>query len=249
MLENIQKTNKLKGQLLEGMLWRKTAERKRRLAFAIEGIKEMFEVAPKSYVSLSFGKQSICIAHMVFEVAPETPMYFLASDETWHMFNYQEVIERFIEKWPINLTIVQTHRFFDFDSWKEGRDAGDRDLQNMCRRDDWDGWFWGLSKDESRGRKITCSQNNTDIHPSIFRYADDKLRCTPIQNWDIRDLAAYLWEHDIPVLNIYEKYGLEMRTTARITKKARDLGAHTLLKDMNSLGTRILTNKHEEIEQ
>jgi 3'-phosphoadenosine 5'-phosphosulfate sulfotransferase (PAPS reductase)/FAD synthetase len=236
-------------QLMAGRIYARTSKRKEKLQFALEGITAMFSAASRVYVSLSFGKQSLCMAHMVFQAAPQIPMYFLASDETWHMYDYQRVIEEFTSRWPIDLHIIQTHRFFDAESWKAGRDAGDKDLQQMCPRDEWDGWFWGLAKDESKGRKYTCSINNSGIHPTIFKYKDGKLRCTPVQNWTIDDLAAYIGEHNIPMLNIYLKYGLQQRTTARITKKARNFGSYTLLRSVNSKGRRILVDTHSEIEQ
>lgn len=236
-------------ELLTGKIYAKTRERKEKLDFAIAGVHALLNVCQRVYVSLSFGKQSSCLAHMVFKIKPQIPMYFLASDETWHMYNYQEVIDKFCKKWPIDLHIVQTHHFFNTKTWKEGRDEGDQDIQKMCAREDFDGWFWGLAKEESFARKLTCSKNNTKIHPTIFRYTDNKLRGTPLQDWGIDDLAAYIYEYDIPLLNIYEKYGLKQRTTARITKKCRDFGANTLWRTTNSQGFRTLVDKHREIEQ
>lgn len=232
-----------------GKIYAKTERCQNKRQFAIDGINALLSAVDRVYVSISFGKQSLCVAHMVYLIDPRTPMFFLASDETWHMYNYREVIDKYTSKWPINLQIVQTHRYFGADSWKAGRDAGDKDLQQMCNRDDWDGWLWGLAKEESKARRITCSANNSGIHPTIFRYSDGKLRGTPIQNWGIDDLAAYIGEYEIPLLNIYEEFGLEMRTTARITKKCRDYGSSTLIRATNSRGYRNLVNTHREVEQ
>ena len=241
--------NDYKKQIMAGRVYAKTQKRQKKLLFAQDGIYKLFDAVKRVYVSISFGKQSLCLAHMVYRIEPSTPMYFLASDETWEMYNYREVIDQFVDRWPIKLNIVQTHNFWGASSWKESRDYGDKDLQKMCPRENWDGWFWGLAKDESRARKISCSKNNSGIHPSIFRYSDGKLRGTPIQDWNIDDLSAYIAEYDIPMLNIYRKFGLQQRTTARITKKARDFGSHTLIKATNLNGFRKLVNTHREIEQ
>lgn len=239
--------NIYKAQLLVGKLYSRKPEYKKKLDFAITGIEKMLEIAPKSYISLSFGKQSICLAHMVQQIDKKIPAYFLASDETWAMYNYAEVIEKVKKLMPeLEINIKQTNHFFNADSWKEARDLGDKDLQNMCDRKEWDGWLWGLAKEESLARKYTCSKNNTDSHKSLFRYTDNKYRCTPIQDWGINDLAAYINEYNLPMLNIYEKYGLECRTTARITKKCRDLSGTSLMRG-TSKDFRKLANTHEEI--
>jgi 3'-phosphoadenosine 5'-phosphosulfate sulfotransferase (PAPS reductase)/FAD synthetase len=217
--------------------------------FARDGIDHMMRIAPRSYVSLSFGKQSLCVAHMVYQIAPETPMYFLASDETWHLYDYADVIESFIARWPVKLTIVQTHRWKDGESWKASRDAGDGDLQNMVPRDQFDGWFWGLSQDESRARKLTllASAKQDTPHASIFRYSDGKLRCCPVMRWTLHDLAAYIATHDLPMLNIYRKFGLTQRTTARVTKKMLRHQGMALARMSNSRGFREIVNRFPEV--
>lgn len=95
----------------------------------------------------------------------------------------------------------------------------------MCDRDDWDGWYWGLAKDESKPRRMTLSYRwDGQPHPTIFRYVDGKYRCCPIMNWTVKELAAYIATHDIPVLEEYHRLGLQSRTTARITKKTAENG-------------------------
>lgn len=236
-------------QLLASKIYAIKNKRKYKLDFAIEGIKKMLEIAPNSYVSISWGKQSICIADMIYKIRKDIPMFFLASEETWKMYNFHEVINDFKEKHPgLNYKCIQTHRFENAKSWKEGRDSGDKDLQNMCDRKDWDGWFWGLAKEESNPRRITLSiQKNNNIHPTIFKYKDGKYRCCPIMNWDINDIGAYIQENNIEVLNVYKKFGLQMRTTARLTKKARDSGAMFYIRFINKHGYRELSEIHEEV--
>lgn len=233
-------------QMLAGKIHAKSRVRASRLAHAVDGVRRMVEVAPNSYVSISFGKQSICMAHMVYRIAPETPMFFLASDETWDMHNFREVIDDFLTKWPIRLKIVQTNRLYGAASWKAGRDAGDKDLQRMCPREEWDGWYMGLASDESRARKITLLKH-CSAHRTIYRYRDGKYRCCPLMDWTLDDIAAYVWEHDLPLLDIYRKVGLHMRTTARLTKKAVELGGGWA-RVADSRGRRRIKNIHQEID-
>lgn len=232
-----------------GRVHAKSARFARQLAFAREGIDRMLEAAPRSYVSLSFGKQSLCVAHMVYSVAPETPMYFLASDETWSLYDYADVIESFLSRWPVRLTIVQTHRWTDGEDWQSVRDAGDQDLQRMVPREAFDGWFWGLAMEESPARKLTLlAANRQDTpHPTIYRYSDGKLRCCPVMRWGIEDLAAYVVTHDLPMLNIYRKFGLTQRTTARVTKKMLRNQGMALARMTNSRGFRTIVDRFPEV--
>lgn len=234
--------NKKKEWDLIGKIHSKSYEYRKKLDFAILGLNMMFNTAKKPYLSLSFGKQSICIAHMIYQINPNIPMFFLASDETWSMYNYKEVIEDFYNKWPIDLHVIQTNHFFNSESWKDSRDKGDCDLQNMVDKNKYDGVIMGLAKDESKARKITLLKH-TDIHPTIFEYKDKRYRCCPIMNWDIKDISAYVVTNDIKLLNIYEIYGLEQRTTARITKKMVGNNGLGLLRATNSRGFRDINNQ------
>lgn len=206
-----------------------------KLNFAFAAIDKMFEIAPNSYLSLSWGKQSIVLAHMLYQIKPDTPMYFLASWESFLLYNYEEVIDRFTSKWPVNAHIVMKDNVSDNDlDWQATRDLGSNDLASMVNRSDWDGWFWGLSKDESAQRRITLSrQKGSRPHPSIFTYKDGKYRCCPLMDWGIMDLAAYIVHHDIPLLDAYYEHGLEYRTTARITRDMAELGGMRKLKQQS----------------
>jgi 3'-phosphoadenosine 5'-phosphosulfate sulfotransferase (PAPS reductase)/FAD synthetase len=228
-------------QMMEGALYAKLRRRKYKLEFALTGIRTMLDLAPRSYVSVSFGKQSICLAHMIYRLAPKTPMYFLASEESWSIHNFQEVIESFLSLCQIELTIVQTLNVTGSETWQESRDKGQWDLQNMTDREYWHGWYWGLSKEESVGRERTLSMRwKGQPHPTIFKYTDEKYRCCPLMNWNNLDIAAYVQEHKLPLLNIYKEHGLKMRTTARVTRMMAEMGGlaytkHLSVEAMNAL--------------
>jgi len=228
-------TTPFEAQLAAGAVYSRTSRFAQAVEFAISGLERLAAIAPRWYVSISFGKQSICLAHLAQSIKPDVPLFFLASTETWSMFNYREVIDDYVAKHNPNLTIVQTDRLKKGVTWKESRDAGDRDLQSMCSEKDWDGWAWGLSMDESKPRRITIATGirQRNGHPSIYRYASGKYRCCPLMRWTIQDLAASLGLHQLKILNIYEKYGLTQRTTARFTKQAVGLGAALLARQLN----------------
>lgn len=268
--------SKYQQQIKTGKLYAMLPAYKRALRFAQEGVAAMLALSPRSYLSVSFGKQSICLAHLIYQVAPDMPMFFLASGESWMIHNFAEVIDDLMRHTPINLTIVQTNRLgldiaddilgmserqpgikWVFRGWEEGdldwkaaRDAGDKDLQEMCDRAEWDGWFWGLAKEESFGRRMTLSWKwKGQPHPSIFRYADGKYRCCPVMNWELQDIAAYVATHNLKLLSEYEEFGLEARTTARMTKMAAGEGGVAHLNRRSRAGMNRLAARFPEMRQ
>lgn len=265
----------LNDQLLAGLFFARSNLYKKKLDFAISGIQKMFLLCNKLNVGLSFGKQSICIAHMVYQMRPQTPMFFLSSSETWFLDNYFDVIEKFLKICPINLTIIQTNRMcIDIDghiqklrklginvvkrgwnktrpsSWEESRKTGKNDIQQLLYdRRDYDGWLWGLSKDESHARRMTLIKQykNNQLHPSIYKYRDGKYRCCPIMNWSIDSLSAYLSTNKLPLLNAYHEAGLQARTTARITGTASRMMAFERMRRLEPDGYNILVNCYPEL--
>ncbi len=232
-------------QLEAGRLYAPSGKFERKLGFALAGIEAMIELCPRSYVSVSFGKQSLCLAHMIYKIAPQTPMYFLASSESWWLHNFGQVIGDFMDSTPVDLTIVQTNRLgLDLSepmlelsarqpgikwilkgwdetpqNWEAARAAGHEDLQEMCDRQEWDGWVWGLAIEESFGRWQTLTKKwKGQPHLSIFKYKDGKYRCCPLMRWKVEEIAAYVATHGLRLLDEYEAHGLEARTTARATR-------------------------------
>lgn len=214
-------TSVYQNQIETGKLYWHTKEFQRHLDFAKSGIIALKNLAPRCYVSLSFGKQSQVLAHMANQLFPGIEMHFLAGEETWMLYDFDKVIPEFKRRFNPNLTIHQTTRVTGAKSWNESVTAGNDDLKNMCPRDQYDGWLWGLVVEESRDRRMTLAggaiQHNG--HPTIFRYADGKYRGCPLMNWGVKEIAAYVAHYDLPMLSIYKKYGFEQRTTSRIRKR------------------------------
>lgn len=266
--------SKQKEVLLQGKLHARSSSFQRKLHDAKKGISLFLEICPTCYVSVSFGKQSICLAHMIYQIVPEIPMYFLASSETWIIHNYLDVIDKFMAKWPIKLTIVQTnhaainierhiqrlsqlHSLIQWNirplgnpdwTWQESRDAGEDDLAMMVDRTDWDGWFWGLTKLESKGRKLTLLEKwPGQPHHSMFKYHDGKFRSCPLARWTDDDVGAYIASYNIPLLDIYWQYGLSARTTARITRKAAEMGGVAFVKMYGTAARNELCHRFPEL--
>jgi len=268
-------SSRFEKEMIAGHMHARRPAYRRKVEEAREGIRAMRDLAPRAYASLSFGKQSLCMADLLQEIALEVPFYFLASGESWDLHNYAEVIESFLEDHPeADVTIVQTNVVgLDIEhhisalkeacpsitfrrmnwhppegDWKTCRDRGDEDLQNMCDRENWEGWYMGLAKEESRGRAITLSKTwKGQPHPSIFRYKDGKYRCCPLRSWTTQDVAAYVATQGVPLLDAYLQDGLSIRTTARLTKMSVQKGELTRLRERNPSAYRRLCARFPEL--
>lgn len=241
--------NILDKELKYGLVYAKTNSFKRNLSITTNSILRFFEITENPYLALSWGKQSIVLAHLIYTLRPETPMIFLRSWESYLIHDYENVIKSFKSKQDINY-----HEHFKDNvswnnwTWKETRDYGSKDIQKMADEcmPNWDGVIMGLSKDESVARRITCSSSNTDW-ATIFKYKDGKHRCTPIQIWSNNDLAAYIAVNKIQLLSTYSNTGMKGRTTARITRNNAEMNGLVELKKENINNYNVIVNRFPEL--
>lgn len=239
---------KLEQQLRVGLIYSKTQQYKNRLRITIQSLNRFFELTENPYLALSFGKQSIVLAHIIYQIRPQTPMILLRSWETFLLHDMERVIDEFTQSAKINLKVhfKDNVSWNDWD-WQTTRDYGQKDIQNMGDEacPGWDGVIMGLSKDESVARRISCSSSNTDWK-TIFQYKDGRYRCTPIQFWQMNDLAAYIATNSIPLLSAYNK-GLEARTTARITRNCAEMNGLIDLKHRDMSSYNVIVKRFPEL--
>lgn len=239
--------DKLQQDMKYGLVYSKTNKYKRNLEITTNSLLRFFEICNYPYLALSWGKQSIVLAHLIFKLRPETPMIFLRSWESYMLHDYENVINQF--PFPINYhECFKDNVSWNDWTWKETRDYGSKDIQTMADEcfPEWDGVVMGLSKDESVARRITCSSSNTDWK-TIFQYKDGRYRCTPIQFWNNNDLAAYISVNEIQLLSTYKNTGLVGRTTARITRNNAEMNGLRELKKENIGNYNLIVNRFPEL--
>jgi len=239
--------SKLEQDLKYGLVYAKTKKYQRHLEITTNSLLRFFEICSHPYLALSWGKQSIVLAHLIYQLRPETPMVFLRSWESFLLHDYERVMQQF----PFDINYREHFKdnvsWNDWD-WQTTRDYGSEDIQNMADEcfPEWDGVIMGLSKDESVARRITCSISNTEWR-TIFRYKNGKHRCTPIQFWSIHDLSAYIATNEITLLSTYNNTGLKGRTTARITRDNAEMNGLRELKKENIGNYNTIVNRFPEL--
>lgn len=240
-------------QLIVGTKHSELSAYKKKVQESLETLNAfMNEYSKQPYLALSWGKQSIVLAHMIYNNyyhGHQIPMYFMSSWESDLLHDFVDVEEQFRSRWDINYHRILMDNVSDNNlNWVQTRHRGRNDLQTYIEGvyPQWDGVIMGLSKEESMGRRVTLSIRNTD-HNNIFRYVQGKYRCCPLANWKEIDLAAYIATHDLPLLDAYKQQGLHARTTARITQNNAQMNGMLELKRRNLTNYRKIIQRFPEL--
>lgn len=194
-----------------------TAQFQHRVDAAHETVQQALETAPAWYVGCSFGKDSIVTQHLVRHYAPDIPVVFI--DPGIPMGPGDDaLISGHISRENVNFTRLVWDKMDYYRAKQESRTTK-RVLYELMFSPlhDWfadnpqDGVFLGLRAGESAARNASLN-----VHSRLHQYTTGDLagmwRCTPIADWSIDDVAAYIITHDLPILDIYRKMGFGARS-------------------------------------
>lgn len=152
------------------------------------------------YVACSFGKDSAVMLHLIRQINPDIQVRFIRwKNETEHIDNYDEVIS----KWgKLNLEQIELSRETLSDKRAE-----------RYQTSGYDSYFIGLRQQESTGRRITLKKDG-----KFYKTMAGIIRIAPLSIWKDEDIAAYVFSHDLPILNSYLSDGITTRTASRIPR-------------------------------
>lgn len=173
----------------------RTTGYKKRLARSLETIQAAFERSDKWYVALSGGKDSTVVYELARLIDPIIPAVF--SDDEWWLPETKEYIER-LQSTGADLRWIRTNaRHVEWFST-----AGDYDgIPDYARQSDLEGCFLGLRKDENAYRRIGIS-NRGEL---FFSVKDQAWNCTPIADWSVRDVWAFIFSEGLDYNRAYDK--------------------------------------------
>jgi 3'-phosphoadenosine 5'-phosphosulfate sulfotransferase (PAPS reductase)/FAD synthetase len=196
-------------QLIAGRVLAKMPQWKAKEQKALADLRQFIGMCQRPYVSLSWGKQSIILAHMAYRIDKAVYVIFINEPDTDILADFAEVRQQFLQKWPVNYAeyFMRDGQLKDFAAQFEAKQG-------------FDGVVMGLAAVESKGRRYTLAK--ADYH-NIYRYSNGKKRCCPLRHWSNQDVAAYVSKYEIPMLSTYRRYGFDARTSAKISTQ----GKHT----------------------
>lgn len=182
-----------------------------REATAQRHIREFFEAGEpgaRGYVGVSWGKDSVCLAHLARQVSPDIPLVWVKLGEYTNPLCYP-VRDAFLARFPGayeefwgppgEVTEIQLGAMF------AGAVAryGDRHVS-------------GIRAAESRARKLRMRSFGVSTART----------CAPLTSWKGEDIFAYLCRHDLPIHPAYafNRGGLLDRVWLRVASLGDDPG-------------------------
>lgn len=190
----------------------------RRLDSARAMIGQALDAAPRWCLMWSAGKDSTALTHLV-RVEMGLDVEAASEKDDLDYPGEREYVERLAATWGLRLSILVppiSPRQWIADHTGELSAEGDMHsraagLSKACFYDlveahgaAYDGIFLGLRSRESRGRAL-----NRATHGRLYRKRPSRMHaagqwvCTPLADWDGLDVYAYLFAHDVPMLDVY----------------------------------------------
>lgn len=192
------------------LIYSQMPEHKMLVRKTINFIKWSLSNVDNPYLACSFGKDSAVMLHLVYEQCNNIPVRFVRwKFETDLMNNYNEVIKQWLDKYDINLHEIEL-----------SRNTLDEVVADRYVTEGYDSYFIGFRKNESAARRITIS--------TMGKFAKMKsgiIRISPMADWTVNDIAAYIIENKIPTLKSYGIDGFDARTSSRVPRA--DYGIRT----------------------
>jgi len=180
-------------------LWSRTEQHTRALHEARAIIERALESAQKPYIAYSGGKDSTVMAHLVLQYAPDTMVLHWDYGRAFVPEPIQREILRNAKLIGVRNLRIETSSLYA----KLGRRAQNVLGKHMIGKllpqlavEGYDLAFVGLRKQESpkRKRRIRAGKPLSTIP-----------ECYPLQNWDWRDVWAYIVTHKLPYLSLYDQ--------------------------------------------
>lgn len=187
-------------------------EFKRKVEFSKNKILECFELGLKNPVVMwSAGKDSTALMHLV-NTLQKTPAISEKDDmdfpdeleyvkNTANLFDWDvNIVSPDIKLWDIihkfdfsedihsKNTAFSSAYFYDLLKSEKER------LNSKCA-------FIGLRSQESKGRKMNLLTNRHIYYNQQWK----EITCQPISEWSAKDVFAYLFLHEIPIMDVYFK--------------------------------------------
>jgi len=177
-----------------------------------------FETMCKSSVSLSFGKDSTVMAHLLLQMDPDLPVMYINCGQWDEWPDTPRVKAEFLERFPCNFTelrgpsVIEGYReagLFVQDEaiTKEARKAQHNYGKSLAeildaeaKQRGYHGAFIGVRKDESNNRSRLFAMHG----PLYYAKTRSLWACHPLAFWTARDVWAYIVKYDLPYNELYD---------------------------------------------
>lgn len=201
------------------LLYSELHSHKRRIEESLRIIERGLEVMKSPYISMSFGKDSTVMAHLIWSRYPDIPMMYVNCGKFDEWPDTPRVKQEFLALFPgakfIELTAPSIWEFYasvgfyvqDEETTKETRRAQREYAESLmlaldreADRRGFDGAFIGLRREESNNRsRLFAMRGNL-----YFAKTRGKWTCHPLERWTAKDIWAYIVKNHLPYNELYD---------------------------------------------
>lgn len=157
-------------------------------------------------VTSSFQAECMALVHMLIQHRPDIPVLFL--DTGYHFDATYKYRDEMTARYNLNLVNLlpkmtvaeQESEFGILNKTEPSRCCGFRKVEPLfAGLENYDVWFTALRRDQSPTRA-----NLKEVDDFRLPTGKSILKVSPLADWTARDVWAYLKEHDIPALPLYD---------------------------------------------
>lgn len=143
------------------------------------------------YGSVSWGKDSVVMSHLIYRSAPNVPLWFVRPVNRQRTPERDLVRDAFLDRFPV---------IYDEIDVPYSKQATDQECENLffaAFRSIGPRHITGIRADESTGRKIRMFRHGLESPNTL----------APLGWWTAADVFAYLAKHNLPVNPAYAMLG------------------------------------------
>ena len=158
----------------------------------------------KLMMTTAFGKSGMVILHLVRDIVPDLPIYFL--DTSFHFPETIEFAEKLRDDWKVNLILKKPELHGEAFRARYGDKLHETDPDLCCHKNKvepqrellerYQGWIAGVRKDQASTRAQA---------EAIEVLEGGKLKVQPLANWGRVQVEAYIEEHSIPLHPLFSR--------------------------------------------
>lgn len=180
-----------------------------RVAQAQAIITEGLAAMARPYIAFSTGKDSLVMAHLIWEQDATVPAVYFDADcaypETLALLDRMEAVGRPIIRWPCEPMLDTFARLGGPDAPgvenETMRTTVYRPAKAIIAAHGYDGVFVGLRMEESRARHLSGI-----MHGNLFHLQRDGImECRPVLRWTYDDIWAYIVSRDLDYNRAYDR--------------------------------------------
>ena len=169
--------------------------------------RELRGVTADVVVTNSFQAEDMVVLHIVRRILPAVPVVFL--DTGYHFSEVYEYRDRMAAEWGMNLYNLlpeitvqeQESQFGILNQSDPARCCGIRKVKPLfAELEGYKLWFTGLRREQAKSRAAL-----SEVDDFTLPTGKKVRKISPLTEWSTKDVWTYALQHEIPLLNLYDK--------------------------------------------